>query len=112
MFKDRYILASTTLSLIFLQIMLWLLILRSKDLPSEVAFWYTQPTTDRLAPVSFLWIIPAIALICWLVDLIFGYWLYKKHLPLSRLMATISTSVCFLAAIAVVKTVLIYVSLF
>lgn len=112
MFKDRFILAATTLSLIFLQIMLWLLILRSKDLPSEIAFWYTQPTADRLAPVSFLWIIPAIALICWLVDLILGYWFYKKHLPISRLMATIATSVCLLATIAVVKTLLIYVSIF
>jgi hypothetical protein len=111
MFKDRFILAATTVSLVAMQIMLWLLILKSKNLPTEVIFWYTKPVANQLAPVQYVWIMPAIALSCWLINLGLSYWLYQKHSAISRLLSTSAVFICLLTTIAVVKTILIYTSI-
>ena len=111
MFKDRYFLAASTVSLIALQIALWPLILKAKNLPAEVAFWYTQPTASQLAPASYLWIIPASALMCWLINLILGFILYRRYPAITRLLATYSAIISIFAAIAIIKTILIYTSL-
>ena len=111
MFKDKFILATTTITLIAIQLMLWLLIIKSKKLPQEVILWYTQPVSHQLAPVAYLWTIPVAALACWLVNIGLSYWLFQKHTPISRLLNTAATFICLLAAIAVIKTILIYTSI-
>lgn len=111
MFKNRYILAVTTITIIALQAMLWLLILKAKNLPAEVVFWYTLPPSQRLAPVSYVWVIPAIALGCWLINLGLGWRLFRRYPATTKLLATVSAFICILATIAVIKTILIYASI-
>ncbi len=91
--------------------MLWLLILKAKNLPAEVAFWYTLPIDQRLAPSTYLWIVPAIALACCIINLSLSWWLYRKYPAAARLLATIAAVVCLLAVITTIKTILIYSSL-
>lgn len=111
MFKDRYILATTTIFIIALQVILWPIILKLPNLPSEIVFWYTLPSSKHLAPVSYIWIIPAIAVACWLLNAIIGWRLYRRYPATTHLLFTVSATVAILAAITVVQTVLIYVSL-
>jgi hypothetical protein len=109
-FKNRYILAATTVTIIALQIMLWLLVLKAPSLPNEVVLWYTLPSTQQLAPASYLWIVPAIALASWLINLLAAWRLFRRFPATSQLLVTVSAGVSILAAIGVVKTVFIYVS--
>jgi hypothetical protein len=110
-FKNRYILAATTVSIIALQVMLWLLILKAKSLPSEVVLWYTLPVTQRLAPISYLWLIPATALVSWIINLALGWYLFQRYPATTKLLATVATTICLLGAISIAKTILIYTSL-
>lgn len=111
MFKDRYILAATTITIIALQVILWPLILKAQDLPTEIVFWYTQTTSQRLAPVAYIWIIPAIALASWLINSLLGWRFYRRYPAITRLLFTISATVAVLATITVIKTILIYIAL-
>lgn len=80
-------------------------------MPSEVVLGYTLPPAERLAPVSNLWLIPAIAGIAWLINLAIGWRLFRRYPIISKMLNTISTVVCILAAITLIKTVSIYISI-
>ena len=111
MLKDRFILLAITISIIALQVALWPIILKLADLPDEVAFWYTLPPAGRLAPANYLWFIPGIAATSLMINLVLGFFLYRKHPSTSQTLAAVAALVSILAAIAIVKTFLIYTTL-
>jgi hypothetical protein len=110
-FKNRFILATTTIAIVALQVMLWLLIIKSSSLPEEVVLGYTLPPAQRLAPMPNLWWIPAIAGVAWLLNLGIGWRLYRRYPTITKMLATISAVICILAAITLIKTITIYTSL-
>ena len=111
MLKDRFILFTITLAIISLQIAFWSIWFRLEQLPREVAFWYTLPPADRLAPAHYLWLIPGLAAGFFIFNAILAFFLYRKYPAAAQTLAACSTLLCLIAAIAVVKIVLIYSTL-
>lgn len=111
MFKDRYILAATTIFIIAIQIILWPIILKLPNLPGQIVFWQTQVGGQRLAPTYYIWIIPATAIICWLINAVLGWKLYRRYPAITHLLFTVSAFIAAMAAITAIRTILIYTSL-
>lgn len=111
MFRNRYILLFTTVSILFIQVALWPLLLKINDLPNEVALWYTQPPIDRLAPAEYLWLIPGSATAGFIINTIIAFFVYRRFPETSLLLSAFSALICILAAFSVINTILIYTTL-
>lgn len=111
MFKDRYILLFITIAIIAIQAALWPLVLKIGDLPNEVALWYTQAPINRLAPTELLWIVPGVAAVCFVINTLTAFFLYRRFPATSQLLTALSALIGVLAAFSVINTILIYTTL-
>lgn len=111
MLKDRYILATTTIFIIAIQAALWPIIYKLSSLPGQIVYWQTAVGGQRLAPTYYIWIIPAVAIACWLINAGLGWRLYRRYPAITHLLFTVSAAISIMAAITVIRTILIYVSL-
>lgn len=111
-FQDRVILAALTLSLVLIQVGVWVLWFKLPDLPSQAPLWYTAAPIYQLVDVGYLWIIPGFATGSLLVNLGLGIWLHRKYEVVSRMLLVASAGISLLAAVAVIRTVQIFTTLF
>lgn len=111
MLKDRLIQFACTLTILILQAALWPLVLKMKDLPPEVIFWYAQPAAQRLAPLSFLWLLPGLAVGLWIINLVIAQRLYRRFPSTSQILALSGIVFATLASVSVIKIILTYTTL-
>lgn len=110
-FKDRFILTSISIALVALQAAIWPIFFKLNDLPEQVIFWHTLPPAGRLAPAELLWFIPATAAAIIILNAIAAYFLYRRYPSIAQTIIGFTALACILAAITIIKTILIYTTL-
>ncbi len=110
-FKDRAILSGTIIALLGIQLAAWSLWFRIDELPKEVPLWYTASPINQLADVQWLWFIPGLAAGLWLVNVGLGVWLYRKYSTISQMLVVVAAAGGLLAAVAMIKTIMIFTEL-
>ena len=111
MFKDRLTIAFNLITGLSLLWSLWLLLFKLKTLPAQIPLWYTLPSNQRLAATTYLWILPALALSFWLINVALGWWLFRRYPAVSQLLVALSALAAIISAVAVTKIILIYTNL-
>jgi len=78
-FKNRFFILATIISLIFIQLMTWIIFLNRQVLPPEIPLFYYHPWgKDQLAPASQIWILPAVSGGIFAVNTVIAWLIYKS----------------------------------
>jgi len=94
---NKFVLVLFTLSILMI---IW----RWNLLPPSVPIWYSRPwVTDQLAHPFWLFIFPAMSLLCYLINRAISIYLISEHLIFTQILFISSLLVSVLSFVAVVK---------
>ena len=103
MFKDRFIILSILMAIIFIQLMMWVIFLNRQVLPPQVPLFYFRPWGEgQLAPSHQFWFIPAFTGGIFVINVMLARYLYRQDKILAQLL------VFGAAVIAVVATLFLF----
>lgn len=101
MLKSRLVILQLLFAITIIQSMvIWLLVKRA-EIPPEVPLWYTKAWGEaQLAPGNYLWLLPGIATMVLIVNLLLSKLFFRRERVLSHLLILVSTLVSFLLGFA------------
>lgn len=104
--NDKILVTIITFGLITVLLSVLSLIIKWQNLPPQVPLFYSKPWgNEQLAPKSFLWFLPVLAVVIWLLDLALIRTFLKNNEFLSRILAVFGVLAATLVSITLVKIV-------
>jgi len=104
--EDKICFIFSLASLIFLLFAICYLLFNFDNLPSEAPLFYSKIWGEkRLAPASFLWLLPGLGLGLWVFNTILAVKFFRERDPV-RLLFFYQTICVFLLTIALVKIII------
>lgn len=104
--NDKILVTIVTFGLITVLLSVLSLIIKWQNLPPQVPLFYSKPWgSEQLAPKSFLWFLPILAVVIWLLDLALIRTFLKNNEFLSRILAVFGALTAILVSITLVKIV-------
>ena len=93
---DRFILTILIFSFLSILLQISLILIWWQNLPPQLPLFYSRPWGEAmLASKIFLWILPAIAIFCPLINFLTSLFFFKQNQYLKRVLATFSGLVSF-----------------
>jgi hypothetical protein len=109
--RDRTVLVTALGTLASLIAAFLLLYTKSSAIPSEVPLWYTMPTVSHLASTTYLWYLPAMAVVIWAFNTLLGFFIFRRSPVAAHILAVTALVISFMVLLAVIRTITIYTSL-
>lgn len=99
---------SSIIALVSILVAFLVLLIFFRRLPPEVPLWFCRPWgQDRLASPSWLFLLPAVSFVWYVVDVLFIMYLTAEYLVFSQILIGSSTLVAILSLISLVKIIAI-----
>ena len=100
MFKDRFVILSILVAIVFIQLMMWGIFLNRQVLPPEVPLFYFRPWgVGQLAPSHQLWYIPALAGGFFIINVLLARYLFRRDKVLAQLLVFGASVIAVVAAL-------------